>query len=706
MMKPSLRTTAALWAVLALFMRSAAALLAAASLPVHAWADDPAATAADEAVTARYAVEKLVYDKQAAERSIKGAETNLQQSAKSMPMLKETIAKRQKELVAAREALKRATAEAEEAKGRAAGEKAEQARQTVDQLVKKLDNDQRRDTEQLKRFEERNTKLEADITAARKKIPELDQELVAARPAADEARLRAVEGDRLRAGGQDPRTTARRIDELIDARLESLGIPASPPVDDAEFLRRATLDVTGVVPKYEEVIAFLDEKSPNKRAAVVDRLLADAGYGRNFAQRFSTVTTEIGTSTLNQARDVFRDWLAESLNLNRRWDRTVREMLSADGRGYERPAVLFTVAYRMNEQPDPALLLGAAGDHFLGLQIQCAQCHDHPYHEWKLDEFWQMAALFGRVRLAGQNQNPRELEHLVTDDDVDPKEMLRMNGIKYPEQMTGGRIGIPDPVNAGETLKTVSAKFLDARSPPLPEKGNHRRAFADWVTAKENPFFARAAVNRLWSHFFGRGIVEPILNLHPDNEPAHPDVLDLLAEEFRRSDYDLKHLVRVITLTRAYERSSKPVPGNADDVTHFSRMQVKPLDSYVLLDSLATVLRRPLATGTRRRDEAAVFDTRLPGGDPVKYTHGLPQVLKLMNTKDHAEMNGTVQSVTSGRPPAEAIGQLYLAVLGRRPTTAETDEMVGYVNEVGDPRRGLADVFWVLLNSAEFLVNH
>ena len=213
-------------------------------------------------------------------------------------------------------------------------------------------------------------------------------------------------------------------------------------------------------------------------------------------------------------------------------------------------------------------------------------------------------------------------------------------------------------------------------------------------------------MNRLWSHFFGRGLVEPILNLHPDNAPVHPDVLDLLADEFKRSDYDLKHLVRCLTLSRADQRSSKRMPGNEQDDKFFSRMAVKPLDSYVLIDSLATALRRPPAAGQRRRDDAAVFDTRLPGGDPVKFTHSIPQVLKLMNTKDHAEMNPAVQTPTNGKPVDEAIAHLYLAVLARRPSPAETDEMLQYVNELGNPRQGLADVFWVLLNSAEFLVNH
>jgi hypothetical protein len=673
------------------------------------------ANEADAALSARYKVEKLLYEKQIAERTIKGAETIAQQTAKSAPQLRATVEKAEKVLEAARAELARKTAVAEAAKLKAAsgGEqdkvaamKAEQERQAADQLVRQKDNDYRRDAGQLQRTDERLKKSEADMAAAKLAVPQKEVAAAEARKTADDLRARAVEADRRRAAQQDPLAVAAKIDAFINARLQSLGISASPLIDDAEFLRRATLDVTGVIPKYEDVLGFLDDASPAKRAALVDRLLSDAGYGRNMAQRFCTVTTENGTSTLNQARDFFRDWLAENFNLNRRWDRTTADMLAAEGRGFEQPAVLFTVAYRMNEQPDPALLLGAAGDYFLGLQIQCAQCHDHPFHEWKHNEFWSMAAMFGRVRLKGEIQNARELEHLVTDDDVDPKEMLRMNGIKYAEQLAGGKIGIPDPVNAGEILETVSAKFLNEQVPQLPEKGNYRRAFAQWVTAKENPYFARATVNRLWSHFFGRGIVEPILNLHPDNEPVHPDVLNLLADEFKRSDYDLKYLVRCITLSHAYQRSCKTVPGNKQDDKYFSHMGVKPLDSYVLIDSLATALRRPHAVGQRRREDAAVFDTRLPGGDPVKYTHSIPQVLRLMNAKEHTDAGSAVQTATTGKPLEEAIAHLYLAVLARRPTATEAAEMARHVNELGNPRQGYADVFWVLLNSAEFLVNH
>lgn len=619
-----------------------------------------APTTADQAVAVRAAAAALAYEKQIAERSIKGNETSIEQVDKSLPQL------------------------------RAAAEKGN-----------------KQDAEKLARSLDRRKQAVIDLAAAKEAVPQKEAAAKAAKIRADELRAAAVEADRKQAAAQDYRSVAERIDAVIDARLKNEGVAAAPPADDAEFLRRVTLDLCGTTPKYEDVIAFLDDPSPDKRAAAVERLLADSAYGRHFAQRFCTVTTEIGTSTIKQStQDLFSDWLAESLNLNRGWDRIVTDMIAADGQGYEHPAALFTVAYRMNEQPDPALLLGAAGDHFLGLQIQCVQCHDHPHNEWRHEEFWQMAALFGRVRLKGNVMNGRELEYVLTDDDADPKELVRMNGITYPPQMTNGQIAIPDPVNAGKNLQTVSAQFMDGSRPTLSTKGNHRKDFARWLVAKDNPYFARATTNRLWSYYFGRGLVEPLLNMHPDNVPSHPELLALLAEEFQRSDYDLKHLVRCLVATRAYARSSKPIITQDKENKLLSRMAVKPLDSYVLVDSLATVLRRTPPTGSRRRDDAAVFDTRLPGGDPTKYTHGIPQVLKLMNAKEHGEFNSAVQTATRDKSRPEAIAHIYLAVLARRPTPDEIADMTAYANKASDPRQAYADIFWVLLNSAEFLVNH
>lgn len=713
---PPHRTAGRVWPVV-IFSTVILSLLPGGGRAHAAEPEDDAASLAERAIVARYEAESLAYEKQQAERTVNGSKRNIESAKKNLPNLQKaveqaTAAKEtaEAELAAQEEAARAAKAKAEasgDAADQSAANRAEQERIEAERRLRQAEQALHREAGRLERTQQQLTERQEQMAAALQAIPEKEAAAKQANKRADALREQVREANARHAAAQDPASVAAHIDALIDARLEAAEIPASPPAADAEFLRRATLDITGVVPRYEDVLAFLDNADPNKRAALIDRLLADDAYGRNFAQRFCTLTTENGTSTLQQGQEYFNDWLAESLQLNRRWDRIAADMLSADGLGYQQPGALFTVAYRMNEQPDAALLVAAAGDYFLGLQIKCAQCHDHPFHEWTQEEFWGLAAMFGRVRLKGQSNNGRELEHLVTDADVDPKEMVRMNGIQYPEQLPGGTIVIPDPVDPDKNLGTVSAAFLGGERPALPEKGNYRRDFAAWVTAKENPYFARATVNRLWAHFFGRGIVEPIDNLHPDNEPTHPEVLQLLAEEFKNSDYDLQHLVRCITHTRAYARTSRPVDGNDDDRKLLSHMAVKPLDSYALVDSLWVALQRTPPTGSRRRESAEVFDTRLPGGDPTRYTHSIPQVLKMMNSNEHLGANGpAVQTVTRGKSAPEAIEHLYLAVLARRPTEAESRQMLAYAEQVGDQRQAYGDIFWVLLNSAEFLINH
>ena len=665
---------------------------------------------AEQAIDARYAAEKLDYEKVQAERTIKSSENRIKGYEKSVPKLRETVDKFKGEFEAVQAQYAEKSAAVEAAQNKGDEDAAQRLKTEADSFLRTLrakESAWKRESSRLERSEIGWQDAKQAIVDAREAIPLKEAAAKKAYAAAAELRGQAISADRDLSKAQSPQAVAEKIDTLIDARLKEADIPASPLTDGGEFFRRASLDIKGVVPSYEDVVAFLEDTGPKKRSRAIEQLLAHEWYGRNLAQRFCTVTTESGTSTLKQARDTFNGWLAESYNLNRRWDRVVYDMLAAEGAGFEDPAVLFTVAYRMNEQPDPSLLLAAAGDYFLGLQIKCAQCHDHPFHEWTQQQFWGMATTFGRVRLKGRFQNARELEHFVTDNDVSRDDMVRMNGIDYAPQVTGGRIDIPDPVNAGEVLETVEASFLGGTRPELPEKGNYREHFARWVTSKDNPYFARATVNRLWAHFFGGGIVEPIENLHPDNEPTHPEVLDLLAEEFRNSDYDLKHIVRCITHTQAWQRTSRPVDGNKDDTALLSHMKVKPLGSYALVDSLWVALRRTPPTGSRRVDAAMIFDTRLPGGDPTKYTHSIPQVLKLMNSSEHLGVSGpAVQTVTRNRSVEEAIQHIYFAVLARSPSAVEAEEMAAYVESLDNERQAYGDIFWVLLNSAEFLVNH
>jgi hypothetical protein len=441
-----------LMVVLSLF----AALFAWHSLPA---AEPDAATLAEQAIAARCESEKLLYEAQMAERTAKAAENTIKTSEKSLPPLREAVAKLEKQKLAAEAVLKETTAAAEAAKAKAeasgdeqdqaAAMKAEQARVDAERVFRQDDANYKREADKLTRSEDRVKQSETELAESMRVIPEKTAAAEKAKARFEQLEAQAVAANAELAQTQDPQAVAERIDALIDAKLKDAGVPASPAATDAEFFRRLSLDITATIPKYDDVLAFLgDEGNDNgdaaaKRRAAIDRALADTGFGRNFAQRFCTLTTEEGTSTLSQAQDNFNDWLAESFNLNRRWNRVATDMLASDGVGYEQPGVLFTVAYRMNEQPDPALLVAAAGDYFLGLQVKCAQCHDHPFHEWTQDEFWGLAAMFGRVRLKGQSQNGREVEHLVTDADVDPKEMVRMNGIQYADQLPGGKIEIP-----------------------------------------------------------------------------------------------------------------------------------------------------------------------------------------------------------------------------------------------------------------------
>lgn len=679
--------------------------------------DSNPADLADQAVLATYEVKSLEYEKEQAQRIINGNKRTVEGLEKSLPMLLKTVEKLTEEKDAAAKVLAEKEKAAAEAKAaaeksgtdadKAAAAKAEQARSDADRQFRIADQKHKQEASRLERTEQQLKDRRQQTADSTKAIPEKEAAAKLANAKAEKLRAEVLQANTEHAANQDPQQVADKIDELINARLKSAGVTASPQADDAEFLRRVTLDITGVIPSYEDVLTFLEDGDPHKRAALVDRLLTNEWYGRNFAQRFCTLTTENGTSTLSQGQTYFNDWLAISLQMNRRWDRIATDMLAADGFGYQEPGALFTIAYRMNEQPDAALLVGAAGDMFLGVQIKCAQCHDHPFQELSQQEFWGLAAMFGRVRLKGQSNNGRELEHLVTDQDVDPKEMVRMNGIKYPDQLPGGKIAIPDPVDPDKTLGTVAATFLDGETPQLPEKGNYREDFAKWATSPDNPYFAKVTVNRLWAHFFGRGIVASIDDLNPANTASHPEVLELLAAEFRQSDFDLQYLIRCITQTAAYQRSSQPTDGNETDKELLSHMLVKPLDSYALVDSLWVALQRTPPDGTRRREAAELYDTRLPGSDPTKYTHSIPQVLKMMNSNEHLGTSGpAVQNITRSKEPEAAIDHLYLAVLARHPAPEESQQMLAYLQELGDERQAYGDIYWVLLNSAEFLVNH
>jgi hypothetical protein len=482
---------------------------------------------------------------------------------------------------------------------------------------------------------------------------------------------------------RDSAALTRLIDAHIDRALAENKLTPSPTCSDADFLRRAYLDLTGVIPTAAQARAFLDDPSPGKRAKLIDELLAGPNYGRHMADVWMGLLVQRTSDNRRVNFDSLRTWLADRFNRNAGWDRVVTDLVTASGRQEANPAVGF---YLSNNTVDK--MTDEVGKLFLGVQLQCAQCHDHPFTAWKQNEYWAMARFFMKVQVGGlgKDQSPGIQE--VT--------AVRRNKFNM----------LP------EAARTVPAKFLQGDSPTLAPADPHRPVLAEWLTAAGNPFFARAMVNRTWAQLFGRGFVDPVDDMHAGNEPSHPGLLAALADDFAATGFDLKHLVRAACNSKAYQRSSKPTAGNEADDELFARMAVKVLTPEQLYDSL-TVVTGPAAGGGRARDKAVkgyqpgardrFVQFFLAGADQAsttEYEAGIPQALKLMNSRQLG--NPAAVRQLTGMKPAEAVETLYLATLARRPTTAEAGRLADYVSKATTPAEAYGDILWALLNSSEF----
>lgn len=512
---------------------------------------------------------------------------------------------------------------------------------------------------------------------------------------------------------RDPAPTATIIDAEVDRQLAKLKIPASPQADDAEFLRRVTLDLTGRIPTYSQTVAFLDSKDPNKRRKRIDELLDSPEYGEHLATiwRNLLVGRELNLTGKGGSNDTLRPWLAEQFNENRGWNAIVTDLLTAEGTPRDNPATAFLLANTENGQPRPNKVAGAAAALFWGANLRCAECHNHPFTHWKQTDFWGTAAFFGKVQYAGGKGEPASVTEALSGAAV-PKQKGQTASV-----LRGTAIVIPAGGKSGGQV--VKARFLGGDEPSLDEKEPFRPRFAAWATAADNPYFARAAANRLWGHFFGRGFVNPLDAFDERNPPSHPELLDRLAKELASSDFDLKHLARCITTSKAYQRTSRPVPGNEADTGAFSHMAVKALTPEVLFDALAV-----LGTGSgdggktsgagkkgsgdkqESRDQflrSFRFDEEATATD---YIQGIPQLLRLMNASSVNRGTAVVDKLCrSTMSRTEAITTLYLTVLSRRPTPEEVELMSGYLSRRKDDREGYRGVVWILLNSSEFALN-
>ena len=521
-----------------------------------------------------------------------------------------------------------------------------------------------------------------------------------------------------------PAEVAGLIDREIGDRLAATKVTAAPRADDGEFLRRAYLDLAGRTPTGEAAAAFLADSDPNKRAKLIDALLATDDFARHFAERWVNI---FYLTTVNQRPldpPPFGDWLAKSFKEARPWDAMVRDMIAVEGPLADAPqGMFFYYNGDMNSQFSPKILAGNIGQVFLGVQIQCAECHNHPFSDWKQTDFWSIAAFFN------QTARMETVENKMTKGVKDRHTEIRPD--KKPQQpLKEVSISIPNDGEARNGGKKVPAAFLDGQKITIDPTKNHRQPFAAWLTSKENRMFARAAVNRFWAHFFARGFVNPLNDFGDHNTPSHPQLLDALADEFIASDFDLRHLIRGICMSDAYQRTSKVTAGSqhADAESLFARMAMKVMTPEQLHDSLCVALetpdlsppidpknppKKPNPKGPPPPSPRSVFIAafRNPSepDEPGELKLGVPHALKLMNQGNFNTGGKVVERLTQGEPApmaSKVVEGLFLAALSRKPNAEEAEKFIAFVARQKSPREGYDRVLWVLLNSSEFQLNH
>jgi hypothetical protein len=498
----------------------------------------------------------------------------------------------------------------------------------------------------------------------------------------------------------DHAALAKLIDEEVNRRLKSDDVKASGRSDDAEFLRRVSLDLIGVVPTAEQVVEFLDNKDPDKRAKAIDRLLADPRFGQFYGELWTGLMVPRDTNNRILDSKPLTKWLAEEFNKNTPLNKIVFDVLTSSGKQDEQAAVTYFVA---NASVDK--ITDNVSRMFLGVQLQCAQCHNHPFTDWKQKEYWGMAQFFMKTRVT-----------------VNPQ-MAKKNGDSPAIAETNAPL--PKKKGLPESAMVVRAKFLGAEEPRMSAAEPARPILAQWLCSAENPYFAKAMVNRFWHHLFGRGLVNPVDDMHENNAPSHPELLTALTEQFKNNTFDVKHLIRAICTSEAYQRTSRPAHGNGDDRELYSHRAVRALLPEQLYESLIQATGRELVA--KKGDFAAPFAKKGPLGGPreqfinffrvtdeppdvLDYQSGIPQVLRLMNAPITNAVGGRVNQAIRAVGATETdkvIEQLYLNGLSRRPTPDESERLVAFVRQHPvNPVTAYTDIFWSLLNSSEFVLNH
>jgi Protein of unknown function (DUF1549)/Protein of unknown function (DUF1553) len=499
-----------------------------------------------------------------------------------------------------------------------------------------------------------------------------------------------------------------QIDEFVASKLKSLGIPPSAASTDAEFLRRAFLDVIGILPTADEARAFLADRDPERRAKLIDRLLDREEFADFWSLKWGDllrIKSEYPVRVWPKAVAVYYRWVHESIRQNKPYDQFVRELLTANGSNFRNAPVNF---YRANASKDPRTLGETTALVFMGARVGCARCHAHPSENWNPDDDLAFGAFFSKVNFKSTLEWKEEIVY------PDPKAMLR------------------NP----RTREAVQPRFPGVDTLTVTKDEDARARFAAWLTSPENPWFARNIANRIWFWLLGRGIVHEPDDLRPTNPPENPELLAYLEKELTDHHYDLKHLYRLILNSRTYQLSSAPNQWNVKDFAHFSHYPARRLGAEQLLDAISAVtetsekfrsiIPEPFTNwpaGSRATQisdgnaECSFLDLfgRPPRDTPYEEERNsdvsLKQALYFLNSE---QLDGKItgsprlkRMLASNKSEEDLVDELYLTMLSRFPSAEEKQNLVQYLAKKKAARaQAVQDAVWAVMNSKEFIFNH
>ena len=490
------------------------------------------------------------------------------------------------------------------------------------------------------------------------------------------------------------------IDTLVHEKLHKLRITPSKLCSDEEFIRRATIDITGMLPTEEEFVAFTASQDPDKRTKLVDELLSRKAFTELWVMKWAELL-QIRTNPNNQvsykATLLYYNWLQDKIANNIPFNKIVQELLSSTGGTFKVPSTNY---YQIER--DTLKTAENVAQVFMGMRLQCAQCHNHPFDRWTMDDYYGFAAFFSQI---GRKRAE------------DPREMViynRANGeMKHP-------VGNRD----------MAPKFLGAGVPEIQRGSDRREVMVKWLASDENPFFSRNLANIIWAHFLGKGIIEPVDDVRVSNPASNPELLDALAKKLTEYNYDFKRLVRDICLSRTYQLETRTNESNKSDTLNFASATIRRMRAEVLLDALSQVTDtknkfRGLPLGARAVQIAdgntSTYFLKTFGraerlsvcSCEVKVEPNLGQALHLINgdTTGAKLKQGNIvgKMLAEKKTPAQIIESLYIRTFSRRPTQTESNQLLSEVNAQQDPAKQkevLEDIFWALMNSKEFMFNH